>query len=686
MEAEKPPPSTTASSSTTLPPPHSQPTTATTTDSTCEPFSSSSSVLADLSSLRFRFPSSRDAVPTEFLHFSATSNTSTHRSVSPLPTHPPLPPVTLSPTTMHTVFSRYGRVVGLLLPPPHRSGYVQFEGRQQAARALNALHHQLLPEVGGKLLVHFSCVKSTPSAPSTTSTASPPIPPSTSSSPSSLLSSLRLYSPCLTVADAAALNEWLMALHKGDFVYGKALPEEDDRFGLPAPKPLPPPLSSLNLPLRPHTPPLPSPEPSDPTEGKGWVHPSSSPLDGLPTFDFNRVALHVLHPGNGLRATSHDSAHSDPSLALLCSHGHTVVSLTSRHAGDTSPIDVFVPANSLLYLPSTVTSAFQYSIPYRTRDQVGRRKVKRDKAFILLFSSVHERADTAPAPSISPPAHVSSRHPNVAMALPARLSSLPPHLLESQHVHAVYETIATHFSHTRHSPWPRVESYLTSLPPQTRLADVGCGNGKYFSVNPSLQMKGCDLSQGLVNIARGKGYDVEVMDCQLLQWPSSSFDVVISVALLHHLSVEERRLQALREMLRVVRVGGEVLVTAWAQEQDKGSRRRFEQQDVLVPWTLPSHFQEGEKKMLRERGKQGEAKDGEEEAKEEERRQASELIVHRYCHVYVEGEIEGLLTQLGQNRVVDRYYDRGNWVVLVQKTSEGEPDPPRIARGQKIDT
>lgn len=58
--------------------------------------------------------------------------------------------------------------------------------------------------------------------------------------------------------------------------------------------------------------------------------------------------------------------------------------------------------------------------------------------------------------------------------------------LEEEYVHRVYDTIAPHFSSTRHSPWPRVCHFLSSLSPGNVLADVGCGNGKYLGVNPEV--------------------------------------------------------------------------------------------------------------------------------------------------------------------------------------------------------
>ncbi|NXS08907.1 ALKB8 protein, partial [Neodrepanis coruscans] len=60
--------------------------------------------------------------------------------------------------------------------------------------------------------------------------------------------------------------------------------------------------------------------------------------------------------------------------------------------------------------------------------------------------------------------------------------------LEQEYVHKVYEEIATHFSSTRHSPWPRIVEFLRSLPTGSIVADIGCGNGKYLGINEDLYM------------------------------------------------------------------------------------------------------------------------------------------------------------------------------------------------------
>lgn len=72
---------------------------------------------------------------------------------------------------------------------------------------------------------------------------------------------------------------------------------------------------------------------------------------------------------------------------------------------------------------------------------------------------------------------------------------LRPGELELDHVVRVYDNIAIHWNHTRGKRkvyWHRVKDFLDALPVGTLMADVGCGDGKYFGVNPGVVTIGCD--------------------------------------------------------------------------------------------------------------------------------------------------------------------------------------------------
>lgn len=43
------------------------------------------------------------------------------------------------------------------------------------------------------------------------------------------------------------------------------------------------------------------------------------------------------------------------------------------------------------------------------------------------------------------------------------------------------------------------------------------------------------------------------------------------------------------------------------------------------------------------------------------------VVYQRYCHVYVEGELEGLVERVRGLRLVESYYDRSNWCVVAER-------------------
>ena len=60
----------------------------------------------------------------------------------------------------------------------------------------------------------------------------------------------------------------------------------------------------------------------------------------------------------------------------------------------------------------------------------------------------------------------------------------------------VYDAIASHFSATRFAVWPRVREFIEGLPAGAVVADVGCGNGKYFGLRRDIFVSGSDRSKG----------------------------------------------------------------------------------------------------------------------------------------------------------------------------------------------
>ena len=125
-----------------------------------------------------------------------------------------------------------------------------------------------------------------------------------------------------------------------------------------------------------------------------------------------------------------------------------------------------------------------------------------------------------------------------------------PTEIEKKHVYEVYDKIATHFSHTRYKPWPLVAEFLNSLSNDSFVLDIGCGNGKYLSVNNNVFMFGTDRSENLLKICNEKivSANLFVADSLYLPIRSNIFDAAISIAVVHHFSNDLLRLKALKEI------------------------------------------------------------------------------------------------------------------------------------------
>ena len=151
-------------------------------------------------------------------------------------------------------------------------------------------------------------------------------------------------------------------------------------------------------------------------------------------------------------------------------------------------------------------------------------------------------------------------------------------------------------------------------------------------------------------------HSVVVADNLALPHPHASFDFVLSIAVVHHLSTPSRRVEAISSLLELLRppslndsmrssaVGGKVLIFVWALEQ-KSSRRGWDegdQQDVMVPWVT--------KQQGRNNGT------------------ADEKTYHRYYHLYSRGELERNVVQAG-GVVVASGYEKDNWWTIAARSS-----------------
>lgn len=155
-----------------------------------------------------------------------------------------------------------------------------------------------------------------------------------------------------------------------------------------------------------------------------------------------------------------------------------------------------------------------------------------------------------------------------------------------------YNSIADKYSRVREKEWKEFnflfDKYLSQ---NDRILDLGCGNGRFYPAfkNKNVDYLGIDVSSKLIEIAKnnypeGK-FEVSSIDSIL----SDSFDKVYSIAVLHHIPSHELRLDFLKEIRRVLKDDGCIVLTVW-NLKDKIKKRNFldwfklDKGDVFLPW------------------------------------------------------------------------------------------------------
>lgn len=363
-----------------------------------------------------------------------------------------------------------------------------------------------------------------------------------------------------------------------------------------------------------------------------------------------------------------------------------------------------LPARSLLVIAGEARYRWAHGITPRKFDKIQGALLPRQRRVSFTFRHV---VPPGPIPS-------------------ARLASGD---IEAEHVVKVYDAIAVHWNHTRGKRkvhWQRVKEFLESLPAGSLVGDVGSGDGKYFNLRPDLCTIGCDRSLQLLHVSKEADHETFACDACFLPLQSNIFDAVLSIAVLHHIATVDRRCALIRELLRIAKDYAYVFIQAWALEQDTTkSKHVFLSQDTMVPWKLHKRFvkptdtanstieatvataaaaasttaantvsssaaaegteaeqvnsEESSQKINTDKKKKKKkspvSSNSTDESSATVRGVEDEVVVYeRYCHVYKEGELEDLCSQIAGCRVVETSWDHGNWCVLLQKIPDARLD------------
>ncbi|XP_047367080.1 alkylated DNA repair protein alkB homolog 8-like isoform X3 [Vespa velutina] len=381
---------------------------------------------------------------------------------------------------------------------------------------------------------------------------------------------------------------------------------------------------------------------------------------GCGAYDYDQLTINHYLPGQGI--PPHIDTHSpfeDTILSLSLSSSCVM----NFKKGDMK-VDVVLPQRSLLVMTGEARYAWTHGISSKYNDLIETTNGVMKQTRGVRTSFTFRKIRTGPC-SCMFIEYCDSKKDSFSSFVDNKSAAE----LEQSYVHKVYDEISDHFSETRSKGWPNVIKFLNSLNDGALVVDVGCGNGKYLQTNENIFKIGCDRSFKLAEICRERNFEVLLSDCLHLPYKDNSVDSVISIAVIHHLSTQERRKRAISEMVRILRPYGKCLIYVWAKDQNRNSkqsnylkyntnkknekendkcilqitdqnlllpihrnRTEFTHSDMLVPW---------------------------------KKRSGDNFL--RYYHLFEEKELSELCSEIPLVLIKNTYYDQGNWCIILEK-------------------
>jgi ubiquinone/menaquinone biosynthesis C-methylase UbiE len=164
-----------------------------------------------------------------------------------------------------------------------------------------------------------------------------------------------------------------------------------------------------------------------------------------------------------------------------------------------------------------------------------------------------------------------------------------------------YDLIAGEFSQTRGFLWEELKKFKDLIKEGEKVLDLGCGNGRLLEIlqDKEIEYIGVDSSWKLIEIAKEKhpNFQFLVADALSLPFLENSFDKVFSISVFHHIPSEELRLQFLKEIKRILKPKGILILTVWNLWQKRYFllilkftllkiffRSKLDFKDIFIPW------------------------------------------------------------------------------------------------------
>jgi ubiquinone/menaquinone biosynthesis C-methylase UbiE len=216
-------------------------------------------------------------------------------------------------------------------------------------------------------------------------------------------------------------------------------------------------------------------------------------------------------------------------------------------------------------------------------------------------------------------------------------------VLATLYVKNIYNIIASHFDVTRTYYSSIVSLFLDDLSKYTNLLEIGCGNGKHLKYRQDIYHMGIDFSLGMCQVCHKKGLNITLANSLHLCFKDNYFDNSLCVAMLPHIVTEQSRIQVLRQICRVTKPLGKILIQVWSTyyinkkicKVNKYTKLN-QNEDYLIKWTLPN----------------------------------TNTYYERFYHLFTKSEIIKLIKMNTQFNVIKITLEYHNWIIICQKSND----------------
>ncbi|MDO8529493.1 MAG: class I SAM-dependent methyltransferase [bacterium] len=214
-----------------------------------------------------------------------------------------------------------------------------------------------------------------------------------------------------------------------------------------------------------------------------------------------------------------------------------------------------------------------------------------------------------------------------------------------------YDFVAQKFSQNRNRFWGRVDCIRELVKDGNRVLDFGCGDGSLLDLfsGKNIEYFGVDVSETLIDQAKKRYFGENIHPIKypltrgseqfnrvnfskidsgqsILPFEDNYFNVVYSIAVFHHLPSKKYREKMSRELYRVTKPGGYIIVTVWNLWQKKYIKNIFRN---WISKLLGKNSLDWNDCLIDFKNDEG------------------KIIFKRYHHAFTQGELNKLFSEIG---------------------------------------